>query len=66
MDPQACLDALSEAVSEGNYYATREYAKVLERWLQQGGFMPDVSREQLVMFCQSVDMLAERMEKRNP
>lgn len=62
MNPNECLLALMNAVREGDDKAIREYSKALEKWLEQGGEMPEVNREHLVMFCQSVDMLAERME----
>jgi len=61
MDPNECLTNLLSAVREDDNAKTRMYAKTMEKWLEQGGYMPSISPEMLVMFCQSVDMLSERM-----
>lgn len=58
MDQNECLKALHNSVLNGDDSSIREYAKALEKWLEQGGAMPEVTRDQLVMFLQSVDMLA--------
>jgi len=60
VDPNSCLEFLCQAVNEENHEAAREFSIALEKWLLQGGLMPEVKRQQLILLCQSVDMLAQR------
>jgi len=61
MDPDECMAKMLEAVREEDHIESSAYAKAMEKWLESDGFMPTITREQLVMLCQSVDMLAERL-----
>jgi len=63
MDPNECMAKLLEAARDGDHVEESSHARAMENWLEGGGEMPTVTREQLVMLCQSVDMLADRMRK---
>ena len=40
MDPNACLDRMSEAVACRDYHEAREAVRDLQSWIGRGGFLP--------------------------
>ena len=62
MDPDACFDALTKAVLEGNWDEAREHADDLATWDRRGGYPPSAPSGTWRALIKAVLMIPEGVQ----